>query len=120
MSKDDIMKKFAKLERIRFARARAINRRVFRTFILSCYGLSDPKDFPEECKKCSNFYCTFCVKCRYLTKKATDWDCYAPNEQETENYKAYEKLCNAIVREHTEVSPPSSEGDWVVRTEEPL
>lgn len=115
-----LLKKMNKLEKARMLRERAHNKRVWRTFILSCYGLTNPTDIPEECKKCSNFYCTFCDKCRYLTKKATDGDCYAPNEQETENYKAYEKLCNAIVREHTEVSLPSPEGDWVISEEEPL
>jgi hypothetical protein len=115
-----LLKKMNKLEKARMLRERAHNKRVWRTFILSCYGLSDPKDLPEECKKCSNFYCTFCFKCRHLTKKATDWDCYAPNEQETENYKAYEKLCNAIVREHTEVSMPSLGENCKVQEEKPL
>lgn len=129
MSKS-LKKRFAKLEHIRLKRTRAINQHVFRTFILSCYGLSDPKDLPEECKKCSNFYCTFCCKCRYLTKKSTDWDCYVPNEQYTDNYKSYEKFCNAVVREHDDLkeriaTAPNIEteimqGDWIVRDKEPL
>ncbi len=129
MSKD-LKRRFAELEHIRLKRERAINQRVFRTFILSCYGLSDPKDLPEECKKCSNFYCTFCCKCRHLTKKATDGDCYVSNEQYTDNYKAYEKFCNAVIREHSDLATkientPNIEteimqGDWVVRGEGPL
>ena len=113
-----LLKKINRIEKTRIMRERAHNSKVFRIFILSCYGLTDPKDLPEECKKCSNFYCTFCDKCRHLTKKDTDWDCYAPNEQETENYKAYEKICNTIVREHTEVRLPPLEGEWVVQEEE--
>lgn len=69
-----------------------------RKLILEYYGLTEP---PEECKKCSNFYCTFCCKCRYLTKKPTDWDYCVPNDNETENYKAYKKFCDAVVREYT-------------------
>ena len=81
-----------------------MNKHEHRKFILGCYGLTEPKDLPEECKKCSNFYCTFCCKCRYLIKKSTDWDCYAPNDNETENYKDYEKFCDAVVREYAEVN----------------
>ena len=79
-----------------------VDKHEYRKFVLGCYGLTEPKDLPEECKKCSNFYCTFCCKCRYLTKKNTDYDCYAPKEQETENYKNYEKFCDAVIREYKE------------------
>lgn len=115
-----LLKRTTKLEKTRMLRERAHNRKVERLFILSCYGLFDPKDLPEECKKCSNFYCTFCRKCRYFTKNDTDWDCHTPNEQYTENYKAYEKLCNAILREYTEVHMPSLKGGAVIQEEELL
>ena len=115
-----LRKKMNKLEKARMLRERAHNRKVWRMFILGSYGLSDPNDLPEECKQCSNFYCTFCHKCRHFTKNSTDWDCYAPNKQYTENYKTYEKLCDAILREHTEVRMPSLKGGLVIQEEEQL
>ena len=81
-----------------------VNKHEQRKLILGYYGLTDPKELPEECKKCSNFYCTFCCRCRHLTKKSTDWDCSVPNDNETENYKNYEKFCNAVVREYAEAN----------------
>ena len=115
-----LLKRMTKLEKVRMLRERAHNKRVKRLLILSSYGLSDPKDLPEECKKCSNFYCTFCHKCRHFTKNNADWDCYAPNEQYTENYKKYEELCNAILREYTEVCMPSLKDGAVTQEEELL
>ena len=77
-----------------------MNKHEYRKFVLGCYGLTAPKDLPEECKHCNNFYCALCIRCRRITKKNTDWDCYAPSDNETENYKDYKKHCDAIVREY--------------------
>ena len=101
MSKQkDWYKRWTKLEKIRMQRDRAINNRIRRALILSSFGLSDPKDLPEECKHCNNFYCTFCFKCRYLTKNDSDPDCQARTEETTKNFTDYEKMCAAIVREY--------------------
>lgn len=95
-----LLKKMAKYEKARLQRERAHNRRVQRTFILSCFGLTDPKYFPEECKHCNNFYCTFCFKCKFLTKNDDDPDLQARTEEVTKNFVDYENMCAAIVREY--------------------
>lgn len=101
MSKQkDWHKRWAEPEEIRLRRTRAINNRIRRIFILSCFGLSDPKDLPEECAHCNNFYCTFCFKCKFLTKNENDANYQARTEEKTKNFTDYEDLCAAIVREY--------------------
>lgn len=101
MSKQkDWYKRWTKLEKIRMQRDRAIKKCIRRAFILGSFGLSDPKDLPEECKHCNNFYCTFCFKCKFLTKKDNDPDFQARTEEKTKNFIDYENLCTAIFREY--------------------
>jgi len=97
---EDRYKRWKEVEKIGLQRNRALDNRVRRAVILGAYGLSDPKELPEECKHCNNFYCTFCFKCRHLTKRDSDPDYQASTEEVTENFRDYENMCKAIVAEH--------------------
>ena len=100
MNKKQILTNYRKAELERTRHERALRFRVQRQLILDAYGLSDPKYLPEECKHCNNFYCTFCFKCRFLTKNTNDPDCQVRTEEKTKNFVDYENMCKAILREY--------------------
>lgn len=93
----------------------------------------------EDCKYCSNFYCTHCWHCRHITHKDTDGDYCCRQKDIVPNYKAYvyamrylnrlseedkQEMANAfsipkdLLWIEDEIEPP--EGDWVVPNKEPL
>ena len=100
MTKEQIRTNYRKAEIARTRHERALRFRVQRQLILGAYGLTDPKELPDECKHCNNFYCTFCFKCKFLTKKDNDPDLQARTEEKTKNFIDYENLCAAILREY--------------------